>query len=117
MVKKVIWTKTAKIQRQNILEYWAERNGNKKYCHKISSIVRNRIQFIDKFVYLGKETDFGDVRVTSAGHFSLFYRVLADKIIIMSLWDNRQDPDKLVDIVKFKVPSSITPLTSSPSLP
>jgi len=100
MVKQVVWTITARKQRQNILEYWTERNGNKRYSQKISILVRNRVKFIVKFNYLGKDTDFGDVRVTSAGHFSIFYKIYSDRIIIMSLWDSRQDPDKLVAIIK-----------------
>jgi len=100
MAQQVVWTKTARNQRQSILEYWAQRNGNKKYSKKISLLIRNRIKFIVDFNYLGKETDYGSIRVTSAGHFMLFYKVYTDKIIIMSLWDSRQDPDKLYDVLK-----------------
>ncbi len=35
MAKQVVWTITARRQRQDILEYWAKRNGNKKYSQKI----------------------------------------------------------------------------------
>ena len=100
MATQVVWTKTAIRQRQSILEYWAERNGNKRYCKKISKLVRNRIRFQVEFNYAGKETDYGDIRVTSAGHFSIFYKLYTDRIIIMSLWDNRQDPEKLSEILK-----------------
>lgn len=100
MAKQVVWTKTARKQRQAILEYWTERNGNKKYNKKISILVRNRINFIVEFNFLGKETDFRDIRVTSAGHFSIFYRVCINKIIIMSLWDSRQDAGKLIEVLK-----------------
>jgi plasmid stabilization system protein ParE len=99
MAKQVVWTKTARKQRQGILDYWAERNGNKKYSQKVSSLVRNRIQFIVKFNYIGKETDYGNIRVTSAGHFSIFYKIISDKIIIISLWDSRQDPEKLIKVL------------------
>ena len=30
------------------------------------------------------------------GHFSLFYKLVDDKLIITAFWDNRQDPWKLL---------------------
>ena len=92
--------KDCKKQRQNIPEYWFIRNGNKQYSQKIAAFIRGRIAFLLKYNYLGKETDSGLVRVTSADHFSIFYKIDLEKIIIVSLWDNRQDPDKLIEIFK-----------------
>ena len=33
------------------------------------------------------------------GHFSIYYKLLDEKLIITAFWDNRQDPKKLLDIL------------------
>jgi plasmid stabilization system protein ParE len=100
MAKRVVWTLTARNQRREILEYWIKRNGNKRYSRRISATIRKRIKYLAEFNYLGKPTDFNDHRVTAAGHFSIFYKVQADRIIITSIWDNRQNPDDLQKVLE-----------------
>ena len=34
------------------------------------------------------------------GHFSTFYKVTEDKLIVTAFWDNRQDPKKLIKIIR-----------------
>ena len=51
--------------------------------------------YLSEYNYIGKPTDFKDVRVTIMGHFSIFYKVAHDEIIIVGLWDNRRNPDDL----------------------
>jgi hypothetical protein len=46
-----------------------------------------------------KETDFYEVRESAMGHFSLFYKITPNQIIIMAFWDNRQDPKKLLKAI------------------
>ena len=47
-----------------------------------------------------KSTDFKDVRVASLGNFSIYYKVTEKYIIVVSFWDNRQDPKKLLEVLK-----------------
>ncbi len=95
MAKRVIWTDTAKNQRKDILEFWYNKTGNKKYSVKISKFIRKKIKHLSKFNYIGKPTDFQNIRVISDGNFSIFYKLTATKLIIASVWDNRQDPTKI----------------------
>lgn len=46
-----------------------------------------------------RATDFKDVRVAALGHFSIYYKVKDQQIIIVAFWDNRQDPVKLMKIL------------------
>jgi hypothetical protein len=46
-------------------------------------------------VYLGKPTDFKNVRVSLVNHYSLFYKVETKVIIIVGIWDNRRNPEDL----------------------
>ena len=34
------------------------------------------------------------------GHFSILYKLIEEQLIITAFWDNRQDPEKLIDIIK-----------------
>lgn len=95
MAKRIIWTNTAKKSRQEILEYWSKHNQSKAYSKKLSKLFRKKIALLKSEHYFGKPTDIENVRVSLVNNFSLFYKVYADKIIIVGIWDNRRNPDDL----------------------
>jgi hypothetical protein len=47
-----------------------------------------------------KRSVFPDTRVASMGNYSIYYKVSDAKIIITAFWDNRQDPKKLIKLMK-----------------
>lgn len=96
MAKQIVWTKTAQDARRAILEFWIGYNKSKTYSRKLSKQFRARVKYLANNNYLGKPTDFKDVRVTFVSHFSLFYKVTPTEIIIVGLWDNRRNPDDLI---------------------
>lgn len=98
--RNVIWTKTADLQFIGVLEYWVKRNKSNTYSTKLVKLVSERTKqiAIDPLIY--KKSDFKDVRVASLGHFSIYYRVYEREIVIISFWDNRQDPRKLLKILE-----------------
>jgi len=61
------------------------------------NLTANHIKVIAKNPEAFKETEMLNIRESAMGHFSLYYYILADSIIIMAFWDNRQDPKKLLD--------------------
>jgi plasmid stabilization system protein ParE len=95
MVKRIVWTHTAKKARQEILEYWIEHNGSSEYSKKLSKQFRAKVALLESQHYMGKPTNFENVRVSLVSYFSIFYKVLADKIIIVGIWDNRRNPEDL----------------------
>ena len=98
--RQIVWTLTAANQRRHILEYWIEHNQSTAYSEKLIEIFRERAQQLIENPKLGKKADFPKTRVISLGHFSIFYKVTKDRIIITSLWDNRQDPKKLLKLLE-----------------
>tara|TARA_B100001109_G_C18860561_1_gene473763 strand:- start:3616 stop:3930 length:315 start_codon:yes stop_codon:yes gene_type:complete len=103
MAKRTIrWTRTADIQYVGILEYWAKRNKSTTYSKKLIKIVAERTNQIADTPYNYKKVDYKDTRVASLGNFSIFYKVTDDEILITAFWDNRQDPKKLLQILKDK---------------
>ncbi|MCB9033339.1 MAG: type II toxin-antitoxin system RelE/ParE family toxin [Chitinophagales bacterium] len=100
MAKRIIiWTKTADIQYVGILEYWLKRNKSNTYPKKLIQLVANRTKLIAEKPFLYKSVNYNELRVTSLGSYSIYYKVYNDKIIITAFWDNRQDPKKLLKIL------------------
>jgi len=101
MVKKsVVWTETAIRQRREILLYWTLRNKSTAYAEKLISETNDRIQLISKHPEAGKPTNHGNTREAAMGNFSIYYQIIdKQKIIITSFWDNRQDPEKLLQFI------------------
>ncbi|MCK5470887.1 MAG: type II toxin-antitoxin system RelE/ParE family toxin [Cyclobacteriaceae bacterium] len=97
---KVIWTNTAYKQRNLIFNYWNKRNGNNNYSKKLLIKINQRVKHISIFPEIGKQVDFKNTRAVSLGHFSILYQIQNDSIIVTAFWDNRDDPEKLVKMLK-----------------
>lgn len=95
MAKRIVWTNTAKKARRDILEYWIKHNGTNTYSKKLAKLFRIKVALLQSGHYLGKSTDFKDARVSLVSHFSIFYKVGDEEIIIVGIWDNRRNPDDL----------------------
>ena len=98
--RAVKWTRTADIQFVGILEYWAKRNKSKAYSKKLIHLVQEISGLIAETPFLFPESGFKNTRFVALGNFSLFYQVREKEIIVTAFWDNRQDPKKLLKILK-----------------
>ncbi len=98
--RNVVWTRTADIQLVGVLEYWVERNKSNTYSKKLLKLVTQRTLQIAKYPFLYKKADFKDTRISSLGNFSIYYKIFESEIVITAFWDNRQDPKKLLQILK-----------------
>lgn len=96
--RKVIWTRTAELQYVGILEYWVNRNKSNIFSKKLVKLVSDCTNQIASTPFIYKSTDYK----TTLGNFSVYYKVYDKKIIITAFWDNRQDPKKLLKILKNK---------------
>jgi plasmid stabilization system protein ParE len=98
--RTVVWTETAAKQRREILKYWVERNGTTTYAEKLIKLTADQIKVILSNPKLFKKADFPDTYISALGHFSIFYKFTKETLIITAFWDNRQDPKKLLDILR-----------------
>ncbi|MEL1245973.1 type II toxin-antitoxin system RelE/ParE family toxin [Flavobacterium sp. DGU11] len=96
---KVFWSQIAIIQRRSIFEYWNERNKSYSYSRKLNAEINDRLKTLQKNPDIGKLTNIEDVRTLSLGHFSIFYEYNSSSILILSFWDNRQDPSKFLESI------------------
>ena len=95
MVRRIIWTKRASIVFSKVLQFYIKRNGNKIYSKKLNTEIKQIIDLLGKHPYLGKKTDKENVRVLIKSNYQIFYKLKKDKIIILLVWDTRQDPNSL----------------------
>ena len=103
MVKRVvIWTSTAAFQRREVLKYWNFRTGSTTYSEKLITIIKEKIDLLLKFPLSGKETIYPEVRESALGNFSIYYKVTDKQIIVTAFWDNRQNPDSLLEVIVKK---------------
>lgn len=99
---KVFWTRTAKRQRDYIFDYWNERNKSKGYSKKLNRSITERIELLKVNPEIGKATEFENLRMISMGHYSIIYDLIKSQIFIVAFWDNRQEPEKLLNLLKRK---------------
>jgi toxin YoeB len=93
MALNVIWTFTARDERREILRFYRERNGNSKYSKELARRFDAYMALVAEEELLGKRTDMGNVRCLFVLDYSLFYTIKNEQVIVLSLWDNRRDPE------------------------
>jgi len=62
MVKQIIWSRLAHLNRYQILDYWINRNKSIVYSKKLNQIFEDTADFLSKHPKIGKETDVLNVR-------------------------------------------------------
>ena len=96
MVKrKIIWTLKAINQLFSILEYFAKRNKSKTYSLKLHKKIKSEILITLKQPNIGKQTDVLNIRGLIIENYIVFYELLDTNIIILNIWDCRQNPENL----------------------
>ncbi|WKZ59615.1 MAG: type II toxin-antitoxin system RelE/ParE family toxin [Cyclobacteriaceae bacterium] len=100
MAKQVIWSTRAQNDRKQILEYWRSRNKSNTYSKKLDQRFREAINIIRDYSQIGKQTDDQKVRIKIVKDYLLVYEETSDSIIVLTIWDSRQDPKKLEKILK-----------------
>lgn len=98
--RTIVWTETAAKQRREILRYWTERNKSTAYAEKLIKLIGIRIKIILKQPESFPQTIYPETRVSAMGHFSILYKQTDNQLIVTAFWDNRQDPKKLIKIIK-----------------
>jgi len=95
MAKKIIWSQKARIKLFAVLEFYTERNGNKKYAAKLYSIFNKEIKLLIRNPDLGIQSSNKAVRGLIVMDYIIFYEVNDSSVIIHTLWPTNQDPEKL----------------------
>ena len=93
--REVVWTKVSEIQLQEILEFFTQRNKSRQYSRKLYKRFRTELKTAAKNPDIGIKTKLDQIRGLIIEDYILFYEILEDRIMILKVWDCRQNPDKL----------------------
>jgi toxin YoeB len=95
MVRQVIWSEKAQKDRITIFTYWNNRNGSFIYSKKLNELIKESLKLISKHPLIGQLTQKENVRVKILRDYLIIYEVTIGEIIVLSLWDCRQNPKEL----------------------
>ena len=99
MARQVIWSFRAQEEKREILKYWSQRNKSTRYSKNLNQLFKDSVELIREHPHIGKLTDTPYIRIKIVKDYLLIYEVSENAISILSIWDSRQDPDKLSDIL------------------
>jgi addiction module RelE/StbE family toxin len=95
MARKVEWTNRALKDRFQILSYWINRNKSNSYSIKLDDLFIESLKLLSLFPFAGKPTRVANVRMKIIKKYVLVYQVTDNEIIVLRLWDSRQNPQNL----------------------
>ncbi len=92
--RKIIWTKSAKSERRDILDYWIKRTKSKTYSYKLNKLFSEAVNLIAEYPQIGRTTNDGKTRISIVRDYLIFYEFSKNELIIQSVWDARQDENE-----------------------
>ncbi len=95
MVRQVVWTEKAQNNRIAIFTYWNNRNKSVAFSKKLHELIKESLQLICKHPMIGRPTIKENVRVKVLRDYLIIYEITEQEIIVLTLWDCRQNPDDL----------------------
>lgn len=96
MVKRVIvWTEVAKLELRYILEFYSFRNKSKSYSQILHKKTQTELKHLILQPEIGKKTDLINARGLIIENHIINYELNENHIIILSVWDTKQNPNRL----------------------
>lgn len=97
---RLFWTVTAKKQRNHIFKHLNDLNKSNLYSKKLNNSIREITKLLKFHPKMGKEMGHKDMPAIAMEHYSILYRINPERIIIIAFWNNRQNPEKLLNVLK-----------------
>ena len=95
VARRIVWSTSAKLLLKTIFEYFNFRNKSKIYCLKLNALIQTELKKLLQQPNIGKKTDLINVRGLLIEIYYIFYEINETHIIILSVWDTRQNPKRL----------------------
>jgi len=94
MVKEIIWAEISIKDRFEIYIFWSDHNKSDTYSKKLEQLFNQTAQLLSNFPEIGLGTNFKSTKIKIVSHFKIFYLIQKESIIILRIWDARQNPKK-----------------------
>lgn len=95
VARRIVWSTSAKLLLKIIFEYFNFRNKSKIYSLKLNAFIQTELKKLLQQPNIGKKTDLINVRGLLIENYYIFYEINETHIIILSVWDTRQNPKRL----------------------
>jgi toxin YoeB len=96
MVKRrLIWSKNSIKERNEIFDYWNNRNKSKKFSQKLYHLFLNAIEPLKENPEIGILNNKNHFRYILVKEYLIFYDYNDAEIIIHKIWDGRRNPENL----------------------
>ena len=92
---KIVWSKEAQDNFQQIALFYYQRTGNAKYSNRLYRMKRDSLRLAARYPYMYPATSVHETRAFVSEYFKVFYSVCDRYILVESVFDTRQDPSKL----------------------
>lgn len=101
---KIVWTDFAIKNLKTIFEYYSDK-VNKEIAHKIRDSILKSVKNLIKNPRLGQKVLEHKLlkynyRYLLAGNYKIVYRIKIETIVIIDIFDMRQDPKNIADITR-----------------
>ncbi|TRX41359.1 type II toxin-antitoxin system RelE/ParE family toxin [Flavobacterium restrictum] len=90
--RKIVWTSFARASRASIFAYWNKRNKSTLYSKKLNVLFQESLQLLLTFPESSIKSSNQNVRLKIASHFEIIYSVSDTQILVLDIWDTRQNP-------------------------
>ena len=96
MVKRrLIWSKNSIKERNEIFDYWNNRNKSKKFSQKLYHLFIKSIEPLKDNPEIGILNNKNHFRYILVKEYLIFYDYNDAEIIIHKIWDGRRNPENL----------------------
>lgn len=94
--RAIVWTNVSAIQLKEILTYFTQRNKSGQYSRKLYKKFIAELKLAAKNPEIGIKTKLVKIRGLIIEDYILFYEIFEDRILILKVWDCRQNPENLI---------------------
>ena len=92
---KIVWSKEAQDNFQQIALFYYQRTGNAKYSNRLYRMMRDSLRLAARYPYMYPATSIQETRAFVCEYFKVFYSVCDRYLLVEVVFDTRQDPSKL----------------------
>jgi len=100
MDKRLRWSARAQDDRKAIFDYWNSRNRSRTYSSKLNGLFIDALSKVSEFTEVGQLIDERGFRSIIVRDYRIYYDVGPYYILVLTIWDTRQDPEKLEERLK-----------------
>jgi len=95
MARRVRWSLPAQDDRKAIFTNWNKNNQSNLYSRKLNRLFNEAIISLTKYPLIGRISAIPNVHIKVVREYLIVYEVLDEELVILRIWDGRQDSRRL----------------------